>query len=190
MQKLVFRCKNILHKYGFGYIWNDPSNVNSKEFILLFKQAVIDEFNQEWRLHLNNNNTMSLYKHINDKDAVDFKIYLDQIPNRTHRILLTKLRVSSHQLRIETGRYGRARLERFERVCQLCNQNDIEDEFHFVIKCPVYNDIRIKYIKPYYRRRPSMYKFISLLQSDNKNVLTNLCKFLKDAFVLRTQLLN
>ena len=36
---------------------------------------------------------------------------------------------------IELGRHNN--IPRNERKCTLCNLNDIEDEFHFVLKCPV-----------------------------------------------------
>ena len=47
-------------------------------------------------------------------------------------------------LRIETGRFVQELLE--ERICKLCNLNAIEDENHFVLHCPCYNNIRYKYL--------------------------------------------
>jgi len=38
--------------------------------------------------------------------------------------------VSSHSLRIQTGRYGNDRLPRNERICVYCDLNDIDDELH------------------------------------------------------------
>ena len=29
----------------------------------------------------------------------------------------------------------------------MCNLNDIEDRFHFILLCPAYNDLRKKYLK-------------------------------------------
>ena len=51
-----------------------------------------------------------------------------------------KLRISSHKLRIETGRYDN--LPRGERLCNLCNCNRIEDETHFLLDCPSFSSIR------------------------------------------------
>ena len=59
---------------------------------------------------------------------------------------LTRLRTSSHRLAIETERWTKPhRTPRFERKCQLCNT--LEDEFHFVLECPLYRDLRVKYIR-------------------------------------------
>ena len=74
--------------------------------------------------------------------------------------LVGRLRLSSYSLRIETGRFGRARIERNQRLYVLCN-SDIEDEYHFVIKCPVYNDMCIKYINNAYTRSPIVYNSLS-----------------------------
>ena len=66
------------------------------------------------------------------------------------RIVLSQLRLSAHQLRIETGRYSQNRVDRALRLCTLCDRSDIEDEYHFVLICPAYSQIRQKYIRPFY----------------------------------------
>ena len=66
----------------------------------------------------------------------------------------------------------------------MCDQNDIEDEFHFVLVCPKYLILRQKYIKPYFFLKPSVYKLCQLLSS-NRNSLTNLCKYFSEAFIQR-----
>ena len=62
---------------------------------------------------------------------------------------------------IEKGRY--LHLERNERVCSMCNSNDIEDEFHFILRCPSYNELRKNYTKQRYSNRPSLFKITSTL---------------------------
>jgi hypothetical protein len=49
---------------------------------------------------------------------------------------------------IQTGRYYN--IDRHARMCNMCNNNDIEDEYHFILECSKYVEIRRKYIKPYY----------------------------------------
>ena len=66
---------------------------------------------------------------------------------------------------IEKGRY--IDLARNHRICSLCNLNDIEDEFHFILRCPVYNDLRKMYLKPRYNTRPSVFKLIQLFNVNN-----------------------
>ena len=40
----------------------------------------------------------------------------------------------------------------------MCDLNDIEDKFHFVLVCPKYLILRKKNIKPYYFQKPRVYK--------------------------------
>jgi hypothetical protein len=60
--------------------------------------------------------------------------YLHIINNFTLRRAITKLRISSHRLKIETGRY--LKLEANKRLCNKCDLNKIEDEIHFLLECP------------------------------------------------------
>jgi len=55
--------------------------------------------------------------------------YLHIINNFTLRRAITKLRISSHRIKIETGRY--LKLEVNKRLCNTCDLNQIEDEIHF-----------------------------------------------------------
>ena len=99
------------------------------------------------------------------------------------RICMSRLRLSSHRLKIETGRYAQNRIERNLRYCTLCNSNNIEYEFHSVIICTCYN-----LIKPYYYNRPSMAKFIEHMQSKKYGVVLNMCKYIQQAFNVRNTL--
>ena len=69
--------------------------------------------------------------------------------------------------------------EKTENVhCTLWNLNDIEDEFHFVFKCPFYSLLRKQYIKAYYYKKPSVFKMIQFFSVQNVTELCNLGKYL------------
>ena len=76
---------------------------------------------------------------------------------------MPKLRLAPNTLKIVTGRYAVNRVSREQRICTLCGLREIEDDFHFVIKCPAYSAIISKYISHYFYRRPSVFKYVSLL---------------------------
>ena len=64
----------------------------------------------------------------------------------SHFIAFVRLVTSSHRLRVETGRWDKpVATEYKDRKCQLCNSGDIEDEYHFVLKCPVHSSIHDVY---------------------------------------------
>ena len=72
--------------------------------------------------------------------------YLTDITNVKHRVDLTRLRLSSHSLNIETGRHTKPKTDRVDRICTLCNTNTVEDETHVLVNCPCYSDIRTEHI--------------------------------------------
>ena len=73
------------------------------------------------------------------KTEIGYESYLSQIENVNHRTTLTKLRLSNHSLKIETGR--KQRLDKNLRFCPFC-PNFIEDEKHFLLQCSIYNVLR------------------------------------------------
>ena len=63
--------------------------------------------------------------------------------NRNQRRLLTKFRISAHNLKIERGRY--LRLPVVERICVLCGGN-VEDEICLLL-CPSLDNVREALLK-------------------------------------------
>ena len=70
---------------------------------------------------------------------------------RQQRSLLAQLRAGILPLRIETGRFNNIKdsvtgkyrkLRPDERLCEMCKDGLIEDEFHFVCVCSIYKNIR------------------------------------------------
>ena len=53
------------------------------------------------------------------------------------------------------------------RIWNLCDENVIGDEFHYILKCNYFNNVRKKYIDRY-RKRPNMIKFGELISIKNK----------------------
>ena len=105
-----------------------------------------------------------------------------------YRQEITKFRISNHRLNIEVGRYKN--VVRPLRFCTLCDHNDIEDEFHFILICPFYSDIRKMYIKQYIYQKPSMFKLVNLLSTQNVKELCILGKFLMKATLARNSVMN
>ena len=95
-------------------------------------------------------------------------------------------RLKSHLLRIETGRHGQNRIDRSERICQVCDTGDLEDEYHFVLACAAYNELRVKYINMHFRHNPSVFKFLQLMNSSDTTTINNLSYFIYNAFKMRT----
>jgi len=56
---------------------------------------------------------------------------------------LALVRLSNLLIKIETGRFERPRIDEKLRVCQIgCDEASVENEYHLIFKCTVYNNIR------------------------------------------------
>jgi len=64
--------------------------------------------------------------------------------------------------------------------------NVTENEYHFLMVCPLYNNLRKQYFKPYFCHWPTKQKLITLLTSTNKITLLNVIKYIHNAFLLRS----
>ena len=104
------------------------------------------------------------------------------------RNVLAKLRLSSHKLYVEQRRYRNIQCN--DRICSFCNLDKVEDEYHFILVCPLYNVLRKTYLKKYFYIRPSVYKLIKLLNSSNPRVLNNLSLFCIKTQNVRKEKLN
>ena len=74
------------------------------------------------------------------------------------RIALSRLRCSAHKLMVEEGRFRN--IESRMSLCQFCNMNMLEDEFHFVLVCPAFRDLRKDILPKYYCTWPTTTKFV------------------------------
>jgi hypothetical protein len=67
------------------------------------------------------------------KDNLVFENYLN-ILNDKDILTLSKFRTTNHKLPFENGRWKN--IARENRICPLCNNGEIGDEFHYLFKCP------------------------------------------------------
>ena len=61
--------------------------------------------------------------------------------------------------------------------CQICDMK-IEDEFHFMFVCPLYNGDRPKLLPKYYRVNPSIQKVINLMNETDPRLINRTAKFI------------
>ena len=170
--------REILISIGMIDVWNYQSVENETLFLYLAKQRLEDLAYQKIDSFIEDSNKCILYKHVLKRDK-SIQHYLNQSIAVKYRKYISKFRLSSHSLTLETGRYDRR--DRQYRLCDKCNFGDIEDEYHFILKCPYYTDIRRQHINTYFTSRPSAYKLTQLFSSSNKNILCNLGKYLAKA---------
>lgn len=125
----------------------------------------------------------------------NFKIepYLTHIENIDERKATSQLRLSSHPLNIEAQR---GYIEKpIDRICQLCKEMKTEDEIHFLMKCPFYDDIRKGLCDTIEENKnvkdlDNKGKFIWVLTNEDKSICKVVAKFIKKGLEARRAGLN
>lgn len=166
------KVKNILDEMGFSYLWNESSITNVQLARII--ERVYDQYYQGWNEALRNSSKLSTYRSI--KTKVGTELYLEHVTNSKHRSELAKFRCSAHQLAVEEGRYRN--IERQNRLCVHCKMSVIEDEYHFLLICPLYRELRLKYLPKFYYTWPNLNKFKLLLNSKKPLILRKLASYL------------
>ena len=109
-----------------------------------------------------------------------FEKYLSTL-SFPYRRDLTRLRISSHRLSIEAGRY--ARIDRSDRLCTKCTMGVLGDEMHFLVDCPAYNTERVPFFSLVGEKCKNFMlmnnsdKFFWLLNCENEMVMQRLSSF-------------
>ena len=127
---------------------------------------------QNWERDININHKLQYYKDF--KTGLFLENYILCITDFKFRKALSKLRCSAHNLNNEIGKYKNGK---FGKLCNFCltTQKYIEeDEFHFVMQCPNYSELRAKYI---FTECTNIYNFVNIMTSKDNTVLLNLAKF-------------
>ena len=119
-------------------------------------------------------------KRINESDKTMCKTYNEitslkeptllysSMINDLDRIVITRWRLSSHRLHIETGRYKKPIVAKEDRLCSICRT--LENEDHALFKCTAHSYIRIRY-QTLCDKYPTVDKILNpQLQADIKKV--------------------
>ena len=120
----------------------------------------------------------------------DQESYLLNVNIWKYRSGIAKLRCSAHTLRIEKGRHVNELVA--DRVCKLCTKNDnfiLEDEYHFILCCPAFVDLRTTYLPELAVAQPSYNAFIELFKDDDATNQRNMAQYIFHASKLRGELL-
>ena len=114
-------------------------------------------------------------------------MYTSSLNLRKFRHFYCTFKIGSLDLEIQVGRYRN--IPREQRLCKLCKA-DVEDEYHFLLKCPLLNDLRGTYLAPKYTTNPNMHKFVLLMTSNQEQVIFNIATYIYMAYVKQRLILN
>lgn len=170
--KVILNFLGLTHKKLFI-----NKNVNKK----LVLRILHEKYKQHWHEQLfkdyrdkDHGNKLRTYRTF--KTNFSFEKYLEW-GDYKKRKLLTKFRISNHDLEIEKGRY--IGIKDSQRICKLCS-TETETEIHFLLKCNKLDNIRKQVtdkINDKYKNFQALDlqgKFVWLLSSEDHFILDHL----------------
>ena len=150
-------------------------------------------FSEAWKNERQLNKKLKFYCSL--KENLGFEPYIKQCSHKTSKAI-EKLRMSSHGLNIEAGRYGTKYQSKHNRCCPTCTDLEtlelilqlpgehnpiIEDELHVLKECPLYEDIRTELDNATLTHISSG----NLQPLFNEYIVTNLANYINKIFKLR-----
>ena len=128
-----------LKQLNLEHVWESEQIQLGSNFNNMVRKFIKIKEEEEWRERMEKKSKLRLYRQLKNRLKVeDYVVELD----REQRRLLTMLRGGTNKLGIERGRW-RERSEN-ERLCPVCLCEEIEDEKHFLLSCPMYVRERVK----------------------------------------------
>ena len=186
----------ILQNNGFGSIWEKQTSINILDREKIVKNLgarLKDQYVQLFHAQIFNDdvnsgtkNKLQFYR--NFKLSYSMENYLNYVQNFNYRRAFSRLRLSNHTLRIETGRYVKE--VRNERLCIFCDKSEIENETHMLLYCPLYSNVRnicfddIEVHKPHFRHLSEFAKLQDIM-NPGKSIVNAVTKFVHSCFNIR-----
>ena len=175
--------RKIFIETGRHDLWiSENTTMTMDSLAQMIKSKLIDVYIQSWNGDLLQDKLRSyrLYKTVFSCEP-----YLMELSPAVRRSF-TRLRLSSHCLQVEMGRYP-PRVPAARRLCRQCDISDVEDEFHFVLRCRRHQALRAAHIPRHYWARPNMLTFIDLMSSDDPVIRRKLGLYVHQAMQNREQ---
>jgi len=138
----VTNVRNILQTYGFAYVMQQYKEINTCVFLSDFKKLSYEKYVHNWEQEIQKIDVHPILRfYCTFKTTFQIEPYLLCIKDPKIRKAISRFRLSSHDLHIEKGRYLKPKTPEHLRICAICNTG-IENEKHFIEKCPLYNNLR------------------------------------------------
>ena len=133
--------KQLLFTNGYGYIWENRGTEFMKAFFRSFKQRLVDQFWQGWQEKIQTKPRYDVYRTIKDNHSREH--YIESITITKFRKVYARFRLGITDIR-NNERF----LKPYSSIyCLHCQPNVKEDEYHFLLVCPLYTELRIKYLQ-------------------------------------------
>ena len=134
--------KKQLERNGFGNVWLDEGTNNLNGFCRAFRQRLIDQFWQNQHDKITSKARFTTYNSF--KEDHNRESYLENINITKFRRTLTRARFGIIDIRIN-AKYTNPEAST---QCPFCDEDETEE--HIFFKCPIYTELREKYLERYW----------------------------------------
>ena len=178
----VFRINRLIRNLALDDIHQTISLNSIAQTKKIINKRLTEYFRQQW---------IDMAKHSNKglnylelcRFECNTKRYLNITNNSKVVSTVLKMRTGNHNLITEIGRYN-DRKTYDECICKNCNNNEIEDLFHYFCSCSKYDSIRNS-IAPFLQTN-SKSEFHQIMDTLNHRELKLLAKYIDEANLIRT----
>jgi hypothetical protein len=102
------------------------------------RNRLLDSYSTEWYTNLSKFPKLRTYRTF--KSSFSTESYDEFNLERSERSVIAQFRCSILPLRLETGRFVGE--PEYQRICQMCDSGQVENELHFLLECQFYNELR------------------------------------------------
>ena len=175
------QIKDILYNLNLSEYWENQLVENETNFLYIVESKLIEISDNKWAACIARSNRYSVYR--------TFKLYrfkedyLKIIRTRKLRKLVTCFRLGVSDIFVHRNRFD----NNAQFVCPLCTEYE-EDEVHFLLQCPVFHDMRLKYLRPF-DSPPNNHTFVRLMSCDEPGIIRSLSLFIIHALKRRHEYL-
>ena len=177
--------EHLLCSNGFGHVWLNQGVQNERLFLHLFCQRLKDNYLQGWYSKLDSSDCLSLYNRI--KNNYDQETYISILNIRKFRHCYAQLRSGLSHLEVTKKSYRKINTNDWN--CKVCSLGLFENEFHFLLVCPVYADLRANYIAKKYYTCATEHKLNISLSCKNENVIKSLANYVYHATIRKKMIM-
>ena len=190
---------SLLKSVGMENIWDEQKLLvsvdNFKQLKAGFKNELENCYAQKWIKEINDIDRHPILRtYIGFKNKFCQEKYIERLNIRKYQRAISRFRVSSHRLGIETGRHQKPSLPPDKRLCKYCKSGKVDDELHFLVHCDFHSKTRKLFFSQLceiitdFHRLNDVDKFREILMSTNEDVIVSLGKFIYDGFKSRDQI--
>ena len=130
----AYQIKSHLVELGFEAEWREQLLVSLERL----KDKLLDRSITNWKSEVLSKPKLRTYRTF--QQVPSFANHVTSHISKSQRSLITRLRLGTLPICLEQGRYTNTPAE--DRVCEVCSDNIVEDEFHLMFECTAYKEER------------------------------------------------